>query len=140
MTEIIMAKALNSLRPIDEAGEELLQKIKFRALVKVKITRSRNLKHHAKFFALMRIVYSNQERYTNPDHLLTALKIAAGWTEAIIMPSGNQYLIPKSIAFDKMDQTEFEVFYDRALDIVIEHFLPGVGREDLANEILGFAA
>jgi hypothetical protein len=43
--------------------------------------------------------------------------------------------IPKSIAFHKMDQTEFEAFYDRCIDKIARHFLPGVKSEDLRREV-----
>ena len=140
MAEVFMRKRLGSLVPTDEEGEELLRSLPQHQIVKCKLTRPRNVQHHRKFFALVNLVFENQERYANVDELLAALKIAVGHVNIIVMPNGNEYRIPKSIAFHKMDQTEFDRFYARVVDVVIKHFLPGVTRDELRQELLEFAA
>ena len=50
-------------------------------LIKVKITKARNLKHHRKFFSMVNLVFDNQEKYPTQRHLLTAIKLEAGWYE-----------------------------------------------------------
>ena len=43
--------------------------------------------------------------------------------------------IPLSISFAKMDQTEFESFYERAMDFLIAEVLPGIDSADLEREV-----
>jgi hypothetical protein len=62
VADLIMVKRLGALRPVDDAGEELLNSLPIGTPVKIKITRSRNLNHHRRLFALLQIVFENQSR------------------------------------------------------------------------------
>jgi hypothetical protein len=46
--------------------------------------------------------------------------------------------IGRSIAFHKMNQSEFEAFYEKCLDVIAKHFLPGVETDALRAEVEGF--
>jgi len=130
-----MQKHLGALRPMDEAGEELLRSLPGGAIVRVSMQRPRNVLHHRKFFALLNLVLSNQERYTSTDELLDAIKIGVGHVRLVQMPNGTIHKVPKSISFTSMDQPTFEKFYNDVADIIVKHFLPGVTNEELAREI-----
>lgn len=138
--KVLMCKQLGALRPIDEAGEGLLHKIKNSTLVMVEVRRPRNVGHHRKFFALLNLVYQNQDRYQSVEQLLSVMKVALGHCEMLVMKDGREVYIPQSIAFHKMDQSEFEVFWDKAVKLVCEKILPGVKRADLEREILELVA
>ena len=133
--KFLACKTLGGLTPADVAGEEALRKIRVGDFVTVEMKKPRNSAHHRLYWALIGIVHQNQNRYETAEHLHTALKIAAGHYYILTMPNGNEYKIPRSIAFDKMDQTEFGAFYDRVCDIVAKHFLPGVSVEALKAEV-----
>ena len=53
MSEIILRKRGASLVPVDDAGCGLLDKLREGRDVKVKITQSRNLRHHRLYWALV---------------------------------------------------------------------------------------
>jgi hypothetical protein len=133
--KFLARKDLGHLTPVDETGEEALRKLKFGDVVTVEVKKPRNGKHHRLYWALVGIVHHNQDRYETTEQLHTALKIAAGHYELLTMPNGNEYKIPRSIAFDTMDQLEFSQFYDRVCDLVAKHFLPGVSVEALKAEV-----
>lgn len=133
--KFLARKDLGHLTPVDTAGEEALRKLKFGDVVTVEVKKPRNGKHHRLYWALVGIVHHNQDRYETTEQLHSAIKIAAGHYELLTMPNGNEYKIPRSIAFDKMDQTEFSAFYDRVCDLVAKHFLPGVSVESLKTEV-----
>ncbi|KKN77932.1 hypothetical protein LCGC14_0354970 [marine sediment metagenome] len=135
MTKAVFQKTLGGLRPTDDDGEAIMAGIKIGALVMVEVIKARNLQHHRLFMALVQKVFENQERYEIKEHMLTALKVALGHCDTIIAKDGNPAYIPKSISFAKMDQTAFNAFYNRAVDIVIRHWLPGVTSEELKNEV-----
>jgi hypothetical protein len=128
-------KDFGRLVPCDDVASAALAKIKHGAVVQVEIKRPRNILHHRKFFALLNLVFENQDKYEEPEHLLAALKTSVGHCDFLPGHNGMLVAIPKSIAFHKMDQTEFEAFYDRCVDKIARHFLPGVKSEDLRREV-----
>lgn len=137
MARIFAQKHLHSLRPVDDAGAEVLRKIKQGEIVTVDIKKPRNIRHHRMFFALMNIVFENTERDTYPtlDDVVGAVKIAAGIRTRIALRGGEIGYMPGSISFSKMDQTQFNEFYDRVCDLVAQHFLPGIDQDDLRSEV-----
>jgi hypothetical protein len=139
MTATAWMKELGGkLVPADEASRAILTKIKTGEVVRVEVKRPRNTAHHRKFFALLHIVFENQEAYENPDHLLLALKYAVGHCEIVIAKDGSKMPLGRSIAFHKMDQSEFEAFYEKCLDVIAKYFLPGVETDALRAEVEGF--
>lgn len=104
--------------------EEKLAKIKFDRIVEVDIRQPRNARFHRKFFALMHVVFNNQERYSQMEDLLVEVKLKTGHYQEHITTKGQIVYIPKSISFASMDELEFERFYSRAIDVVLEHFMP----------------
>lgn len=135
-TEIMMTKALGSLRPVDAEGKDAIDHIGKGELVKIRISRPRNAGHHRKFFALLNLVFENQEHYETLDHMLVALKVALGHCDTVILKNGQTAFLPKSISFAKMDQTEFETFWNRACQVITKHFLPDVTQAQLERELL----
>lgn len=137
MARFLAAKHFGSLRPVDEAGEEVLHKIAHGELVEIEVKRRRNMKHHRMFWALATIVHNNldSERYPTVEDFVAALKIAAGLRTRIELPNGDVGFIPGSIAFHKMDQSGFDAFYNRVCDLIAKHFLPGVTSEELKAEV-----
>ena len=108
------------------------------------ITRPRNYEFHKKFFALIRLVFDNLPEYIadtfniySEEDMLNAFKIDLGLYTIINV--GNQQLVKLgSISFAKMDNTEFERFYNRSIDIVLNKYMNGTGRFDLIEEINNF--
>lgn len=133
--KILLQKHLGSLRPVDEAGQEALQKLANGATVMVELKQPRNARHHRLYWALMSVVCQNQERYPDTYTLHSAIKIAAGIRTEFELPNGVKGYIPGSVSFSKMDQTEFSAFYDKVCDLVAKHFLPGVTSEQLKREV-----
>lgn len=128
-------KNLGGLRPADDASYDAFRKIANGSFVTVEIHRPRNGKMHRLYWALVSLVWQNQERYSTADDLHAAIKIAAGLKTRIELPGGQVGFIPGSIAFHKMKQDEFDQFYDRVCDLVAKHFLPGVTSETLKREV-----
>ena len=145
MARFLASKHFSSLRPTDQAGEDAIRKLGQGEVVMIEMKRSRNIKHHRMFWALMSLVWENQDtvRYPTVDDLVSAIKIAAGHRTRIELPNGEIGFIPGSIAFHKMDQAAFSDFYDRVCDLIAKHFLPGVSSADLKREVeimIGLAA
>ena len=137
---VLMRKTLGSLRPVDDRGSEMLHKIANGDMVKCEITRPRNLAHHRLFFALLNLVFSNQDRYEAFDMFRAAFTIALGHCDVMALPGGKVGYVPKSISFAKMDQGEFSAFYNQAVDLVCAKWLPGVSSDDVRREVLEMVA
>lgn len=109
-----------------------------------RVTKPRNYEFHKKFFALVRLAYDNlPERIQRMLHiyseeeLLTCLKIDLGLFSTVW--HGNKEVVKVgSISFAAMDNAEFERFYDRCIDIILDRYLRGTDRLDLIENIERF--
>lgn len=141
MTAAVFRKHLNALRPVDDAGDALLSRIKLGQDVMVEVKRPRNPLHHRKLFAMLKIVLDNQEFYKSTDDLLEVCKLRVGHVH-VIETKGGDVRIPKSISFASMPQDEFNAFYDKAVQWVVSEVIPGLQRGDLdeavERELIGF--
>ena len=144
-TTLHMVNHLGALRPAQDQDAEVWGHLKIadRDVVKVQISRSRNYRFHCKFFAMMGIIFKNQEHYKSGKNLLDICKLGIDHCDVIQTPRG-VVRVPKSISFANMDDAEFSKFYDRAVDWVLSEVIPGLARQHLDAEVeaklLGFAA
>lgn len=134
MTVLLVAKKLRSLYPVDDAGEDFLSHLAQGEIIEVTIRRPRNIKHHRKFFAMLQLVFSNQNAYKSLDDLLEVCKLSIGHCRTI-RTKVCDVKIPNSISFSSLDQDAFNDFYDRAVQWVIADVIPGLRREDLDEEV-----
>lgn len=135
----LFRKDFGCLRAADVRAEEFLAKVKFGDLVMLEAKRPRNIAHHAKFFAMLQKIFENQSHYKSVDDILDAFKFAVGHTRKIKTARG-VIEVPLSISFASLDQDQFNEFYDKAVDFVCSDVIPGLQKEDLAKELLEFAA
>jgi len=118
--KIMLKREGHALIPATEHDEDQFQKLRFNLWYKTDMRRARNPDHHRKGFALIKLIFDSQEKYQTVKDLLTELKLQTGWYTEHVRGTGELVYIPKSISFADMDQTEFEEFYDRVLDIAIQ--------------------
>lgn len=89
----------------------------------------RNGPHHRKMMALLSLVAENSETWDTTAKALVAVKLAAGFFDPHVDPAtGEVVKVPHSIAFDAMEQDDFDAFYSAALDAVIQAILPQMDR------------
>lgn len=140
---IYLKKQLSgALMPDDEHSASVLQKFKCGEIVSVDISKPRNLKFLRKFFALLGCAFDNQERYTDFDEFREEVTIQAGYYTTHQHVDGSTSKHARSISFGSMDELEFGELYQRTIDALIMHFIPGTDPEALDNavsDILGFA-
>jgi hypothetical protein len=125
------------LVPSDDDAREALSKIPNGSEIRVEIKARRNVKRHRMLFAMLKIVVEHRgDSFPSTENVLDALKVASGHVETIIHPiTGEVYLKPKSIAFENMDESEFNRFFDRCVWIVCERWFNGMHEDDLRQEI-----
>jgi len=73
----------------------------------LEIKNPRNLKHHNKFMAMIRMTVDNSDDWRNEEHLLFYIKTLLGYGEYVKFKT-NMVFIPSSISFESMEQQDFE--------------------------------
>ena len=142
--KILCVVTENGLVPKYDSDREEFSRLKRNTDVLVEVGKKRNYEFHKKFFALLKLTYDNfPERMEDKlnvhsaEDLRTRLKIDLGLYE--VSHYGNQsVIVPKSIAFDKMDETEFEKFYKMSVNHILKNYLKGVTNEQIEEEIWKF--
>lgn len=135
--KILLAKTLTgSLKPAFDSDHDKLKKIKAGAIVECEIKQPRNILFHRKFFALINLVYSNQEVYNNLDHLRKDLTVVAGYYDVRYNFEGVEIYEPKSISFASMDEAEFNDYYSAIIHTICNHW--PYTKEELEEEILQY--
>ncbi len=141
MELIVQKTAAGSLIPVDEEGIDFLRKIKAGNDVKAKIVRSRNLKFHRKFFAMLDVGFNAWE----PDEVLLNGEVAqknrerfrkdciilAGFYDLVTNLRGEVRAEARSISFANMDEEEFDAVYSAVADVLLRKVLTNYTREDL---------
>ena len=107
------------LAPAYENDAQLMEKMRVGSMYKAEFKKARNPEHNAKAFVLIRLIFDNQEKYTNIEDLRTELKLQCGSYHHHVRSNGDVIYIPKSWSFADMDQTEFEELYDKLIDVAI---------------------
>jgi hypothetical protein len=133
--KLIFVKAVGKLLPVDDIAEEALAAIKYGEEVAIEIKKPHNIKLFKRYWALVNIVWQNQDRYETRDQVHTALKLSTGIYDQIELPGGVIYKVPGSVSFDSMDAVEFHQFWKRVCDVIATHYLPGVSNEWLQEEV-----
>lgn len=132
--KLFLVKQLNNTFKVAHNSDyEKLKKLKVGEVYQCEVKQPRNLKFHRKFFALINMLFENQERYTNLDRLRKDLIIAAGFYDEWFDLDGVQQREAKSISFGSMSEYEFGELYSRVLDVIVEHF--NFDRQDIVENV-----
>ena len=128
-----------TLIPSDKNTEDVLRKFKYGDIISFpKPRKPRFPKHHFKYWALLKLVHEGtavQDLYPTTDHLHKAIKGALGYFSEVKLPDGKVFQVVDSIAFESMDQDEFQKFYNKAVDLIVTQVVPNLNREDLVREV-----
>jgi len=119
--------------PCDEESVKAISKLRMGAEIFVEYKPKRSYKFHKKYFAMLNAVLSNQERFKTIEQLRQAVQYRAGYFDIYLTMEGKEMIVPRSIAFFKMEVDEFERLYNHANQVCVEL----VGDEAL-EEILRF--
>lgn len=117
--------------PADQEAIEAFNLIEEGTPFKASPKLPRNLKQNNLFHAVCKLVADNHETLDTLEKVKTALKVATGLVDTYIGYNGKTYLVPRSVAFDLMSQTEFNRFMKNAFHVITTRFLPGVEDPEL---------
>lgn len=125
------------LTPADHESAEVMQKVSDGGTIILEYKPKRNYQFHKKMFALLKLILSNTDKYENMTDLLTEMKLKAGHYQEHITTKGNVIYVPKSIAFDEMDEAEFSQLYSKFIDIAMKDFVK-MNRVEIEKELIRF--
>jgi len=121
--KITIVKQLNgSFKVAYDSDYEKAKKLKVNTEYQCEVKRPRNYEFHKKYFALINMVFENQEKYINIDHLRKDLTIASGFYTKRFDINDNEILEPDSISFGSMKQDVFDDLYSKTLDAIVTYF------------------
>jgi hypothetical protein len=78
----------------------------------------RNPKLHKLHFAVVKALFDAQEQFSDMDDLRKWLYVGAGYADFLPGPKGRMVAIPKSIAFNRIDDAEFSELHGKVQDFV----------------------
>ena len=126
------------LKPAYNQDHDNIKQCKFKIgeTYEIEVKKPRNIKYHKKYFALLNLVYENQEYFTDFESFREYIIVKSGYYIKTITAKGEFYKA-KSISFASMDNVEFEKLFDSTLDVVIAEFIP-LSKEEIKQEIANF--
>lgn len=135
--KIYLVKQLNnSFKVAYDSDYERLKKIKVGEVYECEIKQPRNLKFHKKYFALVKMLFDNQERYNDMEELRRDLTIEAGFYNERANFQGEIIREAKSISFAKMTQSDFDDLYNRTIDVICQYF--NFGKQEILDNVESF--
>ena len=135
MPKLFLVKTTSGFLPFDDEDKAITDKFSEGEICEVEIRKARNWKNHKRFFAMVKLIFENQDKYQTIDELLIELKLIAGHYKVHVTNKGNPQYIPKSISFEKMDEVEFQEFFDHVIDAALSKKLIRITREEFLEEL-----
>lgn len=137
--DIFLTRTLAGLVPADEAAKQAVRRWKMGETLKCSVRKPRDYKNHRRYFGLLNLTFANQEKYTSFEHFRKAVQIAAGHVEEIITIDGEITFMPKSIAYDALDEMEFDKVFRETMTVCAK-ILGDLDLDDLRIEVERYAA
>jgi hypothetical protein len=133
------------LVPAYDDDYEEKHRLKIGKTYEVDVKEARNIRFHRLFFALINCSWEflgefRQEFFHNDRNVYRkAVTIAAGYSELFYSPTRGEWLEQaKSIAFGKMDETEFSTLYERVKDVIYKMYIPDNLKEEFETNLKYF--
>ena len=142
--EILCRVTAQGLVPMYDSDYDEKKKLHEGETVMCSIRKPRNYEFHKTFFALVRMTFENLQEslvrmlsVRNEEDMLTVFKVDLGLFSTS-WHCGRNVVKLDSISFAKMDETEFQKFYDRCIDLVLSSYLRGTDKQSLIEEVERF--
>ena len=127
------------LLPEAPLDAELLRDFDAGKRLKCVLTMPRNVDRLRYYFACLTLIMENMDDPPGRQTLHDAIKVRLGFTQTV-KGVGGPIILPASVAFDKMEETEFKDFLAAFKRLLVETIIPGINREAFeraALEMLG---
>ena len=112
------------LIPLYDEDYDEKKRLKVGETYEAEIRLKRNVRLHNKFFSLLNIAWEylpgeTQDGFRSKDGFRQYVTVAAGYYDTYFNPRLNEFVeVPKSIAFDNMDNAEFTQLYESVKAVI----------------------
>ncbi len=133
MTMVQCTKEFGGLKPTDDDGYRIFEKIKNGQCVMadIKDMARRSNRQHGFWFAIVTLMFMAQSHYATLDHYRFALLIKIGRCKAYPQKEGPDIVIADSVSFAKMSNDEFSSLVADTLNLAE---VIGFNRDDIEHE------
>lgn len=118
--KISVRKIDGALYPMGEQAQEDFMKIQGEQVINIKM--HRNPVFHRKAFALLNMIYANQENFDSMDLFRSWITMKSGYVITGQAPNGTTLFMPESLAFESMPQERFERWYNSVIDVAFAEY------------------
>lgn len=124
-----MYKHNGLLKPASSEDKDKLKHMPNGEPFQIKYVEIRNVKHHRKYFSFINAVYENlpekfDSHWPDADSFRRGMQMYAGYFIETVSLKGERHLQPKSIAFDKLDETAFSELHNKVKTVIGTHIMP----------------
>lgn len=141
MAKQLLKRGLQTvLVPTDDESLAAIKRLRPGEEIWCDFRKARNPKHHRQYFALLHLVFENQEKYRHFEHFRKAVQIAAGHVDELITLEGEVLMLPKSVDYASLDEIEFSKVFSETMAVCVDNFLQGVDLNYLRDEVSRYAA
>ena len=136
-------KQSGKLSPCTSEDKEKVDKLPVGEPFQLRYVETRNVRHHRKYFAFIKTIFDNlpekyDKHWPDADSFRRAMQMYAGYYDETLSLKGEKHLQPKSIAFDKLDETAFSELHTKVRNVIGKHILPDMDMEVVEREIEQF--
>ena len=90
--------------------------------VMAEIHKNRNPGNHRRYFAFIKQSFDMQDYYDDIEVWRKVLQLKAGFFDEVISDKGKVIYLPRSIAWDKLDEIEFKDLFTRMVNAFLRDF------------------
>lgn len=132
------------LKPLYDEDLDEKKKLKLGEVYQADIRLVRNLQFHKKAFALLNLSWQylperTQNGFRSIDGFRSYITVAAGYYEVYFNPRLRDFVeVPRSWAFDSMDNAEFTTFYEKIKDVIWGIIGKWVTAEEFEKNLINF--
>ena len=114
-------------------------------VVECTVKEYRNYNFHKLYFSLINLSWeylTEQQReffHDSVEAFRKTVEVAAGHYEPVYNVVRKEWVeTPKSIAFDKLCESDFSKLYERVKDVIFNMFIPEISKEEFEEQIKWF--
>lgn len=140
-----VVNTMQGLVPAQDADFETKRKLRIGEVYQVSIKQLRNYEFHKKYFALINCAweYQNERVQTHfkesVELFRKTVEVSAGHCDLVYSIERKEWVeVPKSIAFDKLKETDFQDLYERVKNVLFEIFLEHISAEVFESNLQFF--
>lgn len=135
----------SGLKPMYDEDFDQKKKLKVGSVYEATINEMRNVAFHRKYFSLINLSWEylneKQRRFfkENIDAFRKTVEVAAGHYEPVYSIARQSWLeVPKSIAFDKLSEADFEQLYEKVKYVIFNMFIPDSVKDEFEYVLKDF--